>query len=218
MLVTEANGAAPTGVELRTPELSLMTVARITVPGGAMPASGWNERFDHVAGVLNLPPGHRLLAAFGADSAPGSWVERWGLLDLFLLALRYGDRAAALRMELCGCYICRGHLGHQDNQLLVWLILFVLLSLVSIAVGADGVAAIAGHVGPQSLVRRAARDLCAFCNHAIALRALSSTCGPRRFCWSMSGTTRRSWRAPAMRVARLLRRRRTTHRRRLAAN
>jgi len=36
--------------------------------------------------ALNLPPGHRLLAVFGADSAPDSWVERWGLLDLFLLS------------------------------------------------------------------------------------------------------------------------------------
>src|SRR5258708_28453996 len=55
LLVTEANGAALTGVELRAPALSLMTVARIAVPGGAMPASGWNERFDHVADVPYFP-------------------------------------------------------------------------------------------------------------------------------------------------------------------
>ncbi|MHB8816773.1 MAG: hypothetical protein ACYDAE_26395, partial [Steroidobacteraceae bacterium] len=65
LLVTEANGKTLTGVELRAPELNLMTVARTAVPGGAMPASGWNERFDRVSGVLNLPPGHRLLAALG---------------------------------------------------------------------------------------------------------------------------------------------------------
>jgi hypothetical protein len=135
---TEANGAAVTGVELRTPVLRLMTVARLTVPGGAMTASGWNERLDHVAGVLNLPPGHRLLAAFGADSAPDSWVERWGLLDLFLLffvtviALRlFGWIYAAVTFTAI-------ILVHQDNQLLVWLILLVLLAIVSMRAAPAG--------------------------------------------------------------------------------
>ncbi len=132
LLVTEANGAALTGVELRAPALSLMTVARIAVPGGAMPASGWNERFDHVAGVLNLPPGHRLLAALGADSAPDSWVERWGLLDLFLLSL---TSVIALRLFGWGYAVvtfAAVTLVNQDNQLLVWLILFVLLAAVAL--------------------------------------------------------------------------------------
>ena len=131
LLVTEANGAALTGVELRTPVLSLMTVARITVPGGAIPAGGWNERFDHVAGVLNLPPGHRLLAALGADSAPDSWVERWGLLDLFLLSF---TTVIALRLFgwiYAAVALATITLVHQDDQWLVWLILFALLAIVS---------------------------------------------------------------------------------------
>jgi hypothetical protein len=132
LLVTQADGAAPTGVELRAPELSLMTVARIAVPGGSMPASGWNERFDGVAGVLNLPPGHRLLAALGADSAPQSWIERWGLLDLFLLSL---TSVIALRLFGWGYAVITFAvvtLVNQDNQLLVWLILFVLLAAVAL--------------------------------------------------------------------------------------
>jgi hypothetical protein len=134
---TEANGAL-TGVELRAPALRLMTVARITAPGGAMPASGWNERFDHVAGVLNLPPGHRLLAALGADSAPESWVERWGLLDLFLLSF-----VTVITLRLFGwiyaVVTCTAViLVHQDNQLLVWLILLVLLAIVSMRAAPAG--------------------------------------------------------------------------------
>jgi hypothetical protein len=138
LLVTEDTGAALTGVELRTPELRLMTVARITVAGGAMPASGWNERFDHVAGVLNLPPGHRLLATFGADNAPGSWVERWGLLDLFLLAF---VTVIALRLfgwTYAAVTFAAVILVHQDNQLLVWLILLALLSIVSVRAAPAG--------------------------------------------------------------------------------
>jgi hypothetical protein len=138
LLVTEANGAALTGVEVRTPVLNLVTVARIAVPGGAIPASGWNERFDHVAGVLNLPPGHRLLAALGADSAPDSWVERWGLLDLFLLSF-----TTVIALRLFGWIyaviaFAAITLVHQDDQLLAWLILFALLTIVSMRAAPAG--------------------------------------------------------------------------------
>jgi hypothetical protein len=67
---------------VRNPRLSLTTVARVRA-GGALPATGWTERFDGVDGRLHLPPGHRLIAAIGADSAPGSWFERWGLWSVF---------------------------------------------------------------------------------------------------------------------------------------
>jgi hypothetical protein len=137
LLITESDGAL-TGVELRAPELTLSTVARIAATGGTMPATGWTERFDRVAGVLNLPPGHRLFAAFGADSAPDSWIERWGLLDLFLLsfttviALRiFGWIYAVLTLATIA-------LVHQENQLLVWLILFVLLASVALRAAPAG--------------------------------------------------------------------------------
>ena len=84
LLVTGEDGR--TGLELRTPQLSLTAVAR-TAAGGAMPATGWNQRFDSVSGELHLPPGHRLIAAVGADEAPDSWFERWGLWSIFGIAL-----------------------------------------------------------------------------------------------------------------------------------
>ncbi|HEY0802887.1 MAG TPA: hypothetical protein VGD54_18775, partial [Steroidobacteraceae bacterium] len=126
LLVTE--DAALTGVELRSPVLNLATVARVTVPGGAIPASGWTERMDRVSGVLNLPPGHRLLAAFGTDSAPDAWVERWGLLDLFLLLI-----TAVVALRLFGWFyaviaFAAVVLLHQENPSLIWLILSVLLA------------------------------------------------------------------------------------------
>jgi hypothetical protein len=138
LLVTEANEAALTGVELRRPVVSLTTVARIAVPDGAIPASGWNERFDHVGGVLNLPPGHRLLAALGADSSPDSWVERWGLLDLFLLSF-----STVIALRLFGWIyaviaFATITLAHQDDRLLVWLILFALLAIVSMRAAPAG--------------------------------------------------------------------------------
>ncbi|HET8745370.1 MAG TPA: hypothetical protein VFM98_07180, partial [Ramlibacter sp.] len=64
----------------------LTTVARTAAHGG-MPATGWNQRFDGVRGTLHLPPGHRLIAVTGADEAPGTWFERWGLWNVFGVAL-----------------------------------------------------------------------------------------------------------------------------------
>jgi hypothetical protein len=89
LLVTEGT-AGLAGVELREPQLNLTTVARKESGGGAMPATGWNGRFDKVAGTLNLPPGYRLLAAIGADGAPYSWWERWGLWNVFGVLLIVG--------------------------------------------------------------------------------------------------------------------------------
>lgn len=81
LLVTEGV-TGHTGLELRAPHIQLTTVARAAA-GGALPATGWESRFDSVSGTLNLPPGHRLIAVSGADSAPGSWWERWGLWNVF---------------------------------------------------------------------------------------------------------------------------------------
>jgi hypothetical protein len=89
LLVTEGpEGRA--GVELRQPRLDLTTVSRKESGGGAMPATGWQSRFENVAGTLYLPPGHRLLAAIGTDSAPSTWWERWGLWNVFGVLLVVG--------------------------------------------------------------------------------------------------------------------------------
>src|SRR6185503_917443 len=83
LLVTRNPSGKGAGLELRTPRLNMEAVARTSGSRGTIPATGWNARFERVQGTLILPPGHRLLAAPGADSAPGSWIEQWGLWDLF---------------------------------------------------------------------------------------------------------------------------------------
>ena len=85
MLITDgADGR--TGVEVRTPTLNVTALSRLD-PHGAMPATGWDARFENVTTTLHLPPGHRLLAAWGVDHAPDAWLHGWELLDLFLLML-----------------------------------------------------------------------------------------------------------------------------------
>ncbi|HET9485340.1 MAG TPA: hypothetical protein VFO79_15370, partial [Xanthomonadales bacterium] len=61
--------------------------ARLDAAGGRLPVAGWQQSFDSVHTTLDLPPAYRLFAALGADQAPESWLARWNLLDVFLVAL-----------------------------------------------------------------------------------------------------------------------------------
>jgi hypothetical protein len=130
LLVTRGAGTGLTGVEIRSPTVRLSTVARVAESEGKLPATGWNQRFDQVSGTLTLPPGHRLLAAVGADQAPGAWIEQWNLMDIFLVLL-----ASAVAFRLFGgAYAVVVFLGitliHQENEVLVWLVLFALATFI----------------------------------------------------------------------------------------
>ena len=87
LLVT--TGAQPgwSGVELRERALALEASSRIGHSLRELPLTGWQQRFDAVATTLHLPPAYELIAAIGADRAPGAWLDRWDLLDVFYAAL-----------------------------------------------------------------------------------------------------------------------------------
>lgn len=130
MLITDG-AEGRTGVEVRNAGVQLTTLARVP-RDGALAATGWDARFDNVQTTLHLPPGHRLLAAWGADDAPGAWVNQWRLLDLFLLMLA---AAAAYRLlgwggaALAAAVIL---LTHQESGApgWLWINLFVAVALV----------------------------------------------------------------------------------------
>lgn len=82
-LLTQMAGSSAVGVELRRGRVSLAADSRGA--GSRFPASGWARDFQSVSAELNLPPGWRLLAATGVDSAPGTWLGRWTLLDSFIV-------------------------------------------------------------------------------------------------------------------------------------
>jgi hypothetical protein len=78
------NGAP--GVEIRTRNLNLEATGRMA-RASALSATGWRSDADGVNATLNLPPGWRLFALFGADWVRGDWLTAWTLLDLFLLLI-----------------------------------------------------------------------------------------------------------------------------------
>ncbi len=84
LLITQGREEDETGVELRRRDVELEAIGRAETRN-AMPVTGWKARFASVSSVLHVPPGNKLLAAPGADRAPGSWVSRWQLLDFFLV-------------------------------------------------------------------------------------------------------------------------------------
>ena len=87
LLVTTGTKPGSTGVEVRDSDVGVSAVSRLPRSGAATPATGWHERLTKVSGTLIVAPGYRLLAAFGPDSAPGAWLERWRLLDIFAVLL-----------------------------------------------------------------------------------------------------------------------------------
>jgi hypothetical protein len=85
-LITRRLGGKGDGIETRLGALHLAAEGRIE-SAVSSPALGWDHDFHQVSGVLHLPPGWRLVAATGVDRAPGTWVGRWTLLDLFLVLI-----------------------------------------------------------------------------------------------------------------------------------
>jgi hypothetical protein len=137
LLITDGSEEGRTGVELRRPDVDLGTLGRAETRG-TMPVTGWSSRFASVSTVLQLPPGDKLLAAPGADRAPGSWVSRWKLLDFFLLLIitigtwRLFGRGAGL-VALFALI-----LSYQEPGAPSWLWLNLLVATALMRVAPDG--------------------------------------------------------------------------------
>lgn len=85
-VITLGPESGQAGIEVR--QGALAVTADLAYPrGGRLPAVGWNRDVQALHATLELPPGWTLLAAPGADSAGSAWVDRWTLLDFFLLLI-----------------------------------------------------------------------------------------------------------------------------------
>ncbi|MGA9578985.1 MAG: hypothetical protein WBV90_15340 [Terrimicrobiaceae bacterium] len=126
------NGAP--GVEIRTRDISLEATGRVERRESELSATGWQCDADALNVALNLPPGWRLFALFGADWVRGDWLTAWTLLDLFLLlvfslaVLRlWGIGAAAL------AFLALALSFHEPGApRYVWLILLIPLALLRV--------------------------------------------------------------------------------------
>ena len=84
-LITKLAGSEIAGVEVRQARPRIEADSRIEGLRGRVPALGWQHDFEDVSAELRLPPGWRLLHAFGVDDVAPTWIASWSLLDLFLV-------------------------------------------------------------------------------------------------------------------------------------
>jgi hypothetical protein len=148
LLVTRGAVEGSSGVEWRTPAVDLSAGLRVANARTSLPATGWQDTFDRVTTTLHLPDGYRLLAAPGADSAAGSWISRWTLLDVFIAAIvvllayrAFGVAGAAI----AALYLV---LGYHEPGAPMWTLLAALaLGLVARALPSGRLAATAQWFG-----------------------------------------------------------------------
>ncbi|MGD9217023.1 MAG: hypothetical protein PVJ84_19590, partial [Desulfobacteraceae bacterium] len=86
-VITAQGDMKMAGVELRRGDLKLQSDARLPVPSGRVSAVGWDHDFKSVTGELYLPPGWRLMTALGVDQVSDTWLQRWSLLDFFVVLI-----------------------------------------------------------------------------------------------------------------------------------
>jgi hypothetical protein len=73
------------GVEIRSGRADVSADSRIEGSPFTLPATGFAHDFDSLQATLAIPPGWRLIHATGADKVTGTWIDRWSLLDFFLM-------------------------------------------------------------------------------------------------------------------------------------
>ncbi len=129
-LITRNAASGAPGVEIRTRYLELEATGRMARKA-EFPATGWRTDADQLTATLNLPPGWRLFALFGADWVRGDWLTAWTLLDLFVVLVfslavfrLWGIGAALL------AFVGFGLSYHEPGSpRYVWLLLLVPLAL-----------------------------------------------------------------------------------------
>jgi hypothetical protein len=128
------NGAL--GVEIRDRSLELEATGRMTC-AQELSATGWRTPADGLNVTLNLPPGWRLFALFGADWVAGDWLTAWTLLDLFLLLI---FTLAVFRMSgfwaALLAFLAFGISYHEPGApRYVWLVLLIPTCLLRVSTG-----------------------------------------------------------------------------------
>ena len=85
-LITRNPQDGALGIEVRERNFNLEAAGRMS-QAKTLSATGWRSDADTLNVDLNLPPGWRLFALFGADRLRGDWLTSWTLLDLFLVLI-----------------------------------------------------------------------------------------------------------------------------------
>jgi hypothetical protein len=126
------NGAP--GVEVRAHDFDFVAIGRMALTK-ELSATGWRSTADKLSVTLNLPPGWRLFALFGADWVRGDWLTAWAPLHLFVLfvfslaVFRFWGAGAGLL-----AFAALGFSYHEPGApRCLWLVLLAALALQGVA-------------------------------------------------------------------------------------
>ncbi|MBS0287650.1 MAG: hypothetical protein JSR17_10160 [Proteobacteria bacterium] len=97
-LITELAANETPGIEVRQGHVNLTAVSRIDSKPFSLPAIGWDFDVRSLSTTLYLPPGWKLVGAWGADTVSHAWVQEWTLLDLFLVLIMSAAVAKVLSL------------------------------------------------------------------------------------------------------------------------
>ena len=137
LLVTDAAEAGGTGVEVRSPDVDVQTVSRVIWVSGGLPVSGYRGSFDSVVTRVHLPPGYRLFRAGGVDRAD-AWLDRWRLLDLFLVLIIAVAVGKLLRPWLGALTLLMLALTYHEAQAPAWSWLNLLVAMALATAAPEG--------------------------------------------------------------------------------
>ncbi|MEZ4526212.1 MAG: hypothetical protein R2941_09865 [Desulfobacterales bacterium] len=131
-LITMQNGKQ--GVEIRQGSINLTAESRVEKAANSISATGWDHDFEKVSATLHLPPGWKLFAQNGADTASGTWLHKWTLLDIFLILI-ISVGTFKLRNPLWGltAMLCLTLIWHENEAPRhVWLHILIALGLLRV--------------------------------------------------------------------------------------
>ncbi|MBU3006146.1 hypothetical protein [Paraglaciecola arctica] len=74
------------GIENRYPQVNVKASGVVNATS-TLPVSGWKNDFERVSIKVNLPPGNKLFAVFGADNVSDSWWSSWSIWASFIVLL-----------------------------------------------------------------------------------------------------------------------------------
>ena len=103
------------GVEIRSGRADISADSRIEGAAWRVPATSFLLDFQSVSTTLTIPPGWRSIHATGADKVTGTWIDRWSLLNFFLLLVTTLAVAAPVRLEARRCSRSSG-IGLIDHR------------------------------------------------------------------------------------------------------
>jgi len=132
--ITRETGKEAAGVEIRQKTLNLGAESRYVGAHSTLPANGWSLDLQKVEANLHLPPGWRVLAVTGTDNLPNTWVEKWSLLDLFLVIIIIMSVRHFFGWRWAGVALGALVLTWQENGApnLIWLNLLAVTALLSV--------------------------------------------------------------------------------------